>query len=290
MLCETLQLSLSGYHAWKKRAPSPRAQSDQTLTHQIALIHQQSRRTYGSPRVSQALRSQGRRVGRRRVARLMREQQLVGRCRRPRKPRTTDSRHGGPIARNRLRHMPALTGPDQVWAGDITYLRTGEGWLYVAAFIDLYSRKIVGWACSHCLDTTLCLAALQRALRERDAPEGLVLHTDRGVQYASLAYRQALDQFGFLRSMSRKANCYDNAFIESFWSTLKTEWTDKHRFATRAEAELALFDYIETFYNPVRLHSSLGYLSPRDFEQQTLFPPNPQPTTDRPAAKSACHN
>jgi transposase InsO family protein len=211
----------------------------------------------------------------------MRQQQLAGRSRRRRKPRTTDSRHGGPIARNRLKELPAVTRPNQVWAGDITYLRTEEGWVYVAAFIDLFSRRIVGWACSHCLDATLCLEALQRALRERNAPEGLVLHTDRGVQYASLEYRHALDQLGFLRSMSRKANCYDNAFIESFWSTLKTECAEERRFATRAAAELAVFDYIETFYNPVRLHSSLGYLSPREFEQQIMFPSNPQPMTDQ---------
>ena len=197
----------------------------------------------------------------------MREQQLVGRCRRRRKPRTTDSRHGGPIAQNLLRDEQLVaTRTDQIWVTDITYVETGEGWLYVAALLDLYSRRIVGWACGDSLDTTLCTKALRRALQQRHPPAGLLHHSDRGVQYTSFEYRDALVAHGLKRSMSRKGNCYDNAFIESFWSTLKVECTDRERFATRGQAELAIFDYIETFSNPVRLHSSLGYLSPREFE------------------------
>ena len=197
----------------------------------------------------------------------MRDQQLVGRCRRRRKPRTTDSRHGGPIAPNLLRDQQILaTRIDQIWVTDITYVETGEGWLYVAALLDLYSRRIVGWACGHSLETTLCTNALERALQQRHPPAGLLHHSDRGVQYTAFEYRDVLAAYGLQRSMSRKGNCYDNAYIESFWSTLKEECTERQRFATRRQAELAIFDYIETFYNPVRLHSSLGYLSPREFE------------------------
>lgn len=276
LLCEALDLSKSGYHAWKARPPSPRAQADQQLAREIALVHQRSRRTYGSPRVRQQLRLQGQRVGRRRVVRLMRAQQLAGRSRRRRRPKTTDSRHGGPIARNLLRDQPQATQPNQIWVTDITYVRTDQGWLYVAALLDLFSRRIVGWACGEHLDASLCIQALQRALQQRRPALGLIHHSDRGVQYASHEYRQALTQAGFTRSMSRQGNCYDNAFIERFWSTLKTECTERQTFATRAEAELALFDYIETFYNPVRLHSSLGFRSPRDFEEgspRTFTPP-----------------
>jgi transposase InsO family protein len=242
------------------------------------LIHARSRRTYGGPRVHQQLRQQGHRIGRGRVARLMRENKLTGRCRQRRKPRTTDSRHGGPIAENLLRDHPPVTEANQVWVTDITYVRTGEGWIYVAAVLDLHSRRIVGWACADNLDAALCTKALKRALRHRQPAAGLIHHSDRGVQYASLEYRVALDQAGLTRSMSRKGNCYDNAFIESFWSTLKTECTTRETFATRAEAEFKLFDYIETFYNPLRLHSSLGYRSPRDFEQCSPRINNPPPT------------
>jgi putative transposase len=276
LLCEALELSPSGYHAWKLRPPSARAQTDRRLSTEIALAHARSRCTYGSPRVRQVLRQQGCRVGRRRVARLMRAQQLAGRCRQRRRPRTTDSRHGGPIAANLLRAKPTITRRDQVWVTDITYIPTQEGFLYLAALLDLHSRKIVGWACRDHLDTTLCTAALHQALRQRRPGAELIHHSDRGVQYAALEYRQAIQQAGLTRSMSRKGNCYDNAFIESFWSTLKTECTARQRFATRAAAELAIFDYIETFYNPIRLHSALAFRSPCDFES---VPPEPRPVT-----------
>ncbi len=254
--------------------PSTHAQTDQSLRGEIALIHARSRRTYGSPRVRQQLRKQGRQIGRRRVARLMRQSALVGRSRSRRKPRTTDSRHGGPIAANLLREKPLVSKIDQIWVTDITYIPTEEGFLYVAALLDLHSRRIVGWACSNNLETTLCANALTNALRHRRPTSKLIHHSDRGVQYASLEYRQSLAKAGLSRSMSRKGNCYDNAFIESFWSTLKTECTARRTFAKRADAELAIFDYIETFYNPIRLHSSLGYRSPRDFENAP-----PEPTT-----------
>ena len=222
----------------------------------------------------QELRKQGRKIGRRRVARLMRQARLVGRCRKRRQPRTTDSRHGGPIAANLLREKPVLTRIDQIWVTDITYIPTEEGFLYVAALLDLHSRRIVGWACGDNLETTLCTKALKSALRHRRPSAELIHHSDRGVQYASLEYRESLVKAGLTRSMSRKGNCYDNAFIESFWSTLKTECTARQTFATRADAEFAIFDYIETFYNPIRLHSSLDYHSPRDFENAP-----PEPTT-----------
>jgi transposase InsO family protein len=218
----------------------------------------------------------------------MRQSHLAGRSRRRRQPKTTDSRHGGPIAPNLLRGSLVVTQPNQIWVTDITYLRTDEGWLYLAAHLDRYSRRIVGWAVSDHLDTTLCTQALQRALQHRQPPAGLIHHSDRGVQYTALEYREALATAGLTRSMSRAGNCYDNAFIESFWSTLKTECTDRQRFATRAAAELAVFDYIETFYNPTRLHSSLGYRSPRDCEQCSPRTNHHSPAA--PPAKSACLN
>jgi transposase InsO family protein len=288
LLCEALGLSRSGYYAWKKRPPSARRQSDQELTRQIGLIYHKSRRTYGSPRIRQELRKEGLKVGRRRISRLMRQSQISGRSRRRRRPRTTDSRHGGPIAPHRLKELAAPKGIDQIWVGDLTYVQTGEGWLYVAAFLDLYSRRVVGWAASHCLDSALCLLALQRALRLRRPSKGLIVHTDRGVQYASREYRAALQKHGLIASMSRKANCYDNAHMESFWSTLKADCIEDACFATRAQADHAIFDYIETFYNARRSHSSLAYQSPRQFEQcspQTAHHP-PHATASLPA----CHN
>jgi len=218
----------------------------------------------------------------------MRQSQLAGRTRCRRKPKTTDSRHGGPVAPHLLRDHPGATRPNQIWVTDITYLRTDEGWLYLAAHLDRFSRRIVGWAVSDNLDTTLCTTALQRALQHRRPPAGLIHHSDRGVQYTALEYREALDRADLTRSMSRQGNCYDNAFIESFWSTLKAECTDRQRFATRAAAELAVFDYIETFYNPIRLHSSLGYRSPRDFE--TCSPRTNHPSPPVPKTKSTCLN
>lgn len=265
LLCELLTVSRSGFYKWKKPRPSRRAHADIALAAQVAQAHRGSRHTYGAPRVVRELRAQGVRTSKRRCARLLRAQGLQGRCRRRAKPRTTDSRHGQPPAPNRLAERPPPTGPDQVWVTDITYIETGEGWLYLAAILDLWSRRIVGWACAPTMHSSLVLCALARALKDRRPAAGLLHHSDRGSQYDYVA---ALEAAGVERSMSRAGNCYDNAAIESFWSTLKLDTLiDKLIPATRAAAELVVFDYIETFYNPTRRHSSLDYLSPVAFEK-----------------------
>jgi len=267
-LCEHLEVSSSGYYDWHKRllCPGPRAAENQTLAHEIDQIHAQSRQTYGSPRVVEELRKKGRRHGRNRVARLMKEKGLCGRQKGRHRVQTTDSNHDEPIAPNRLAEASKATAPNQLWVADITYIETKEGWLYLAAILDLYSRKIVGWAMSERIDTSLVLKALAMALLHRTPPANLLFHSDRGVQYASGDYRQALSQAGFLASMSRRGNCYDNATMESFWSTLKLELVYRRDFQTRTQARTQIFDYIETFYNRQRAHSALDYHSPVDFE------------------------
>jgi len=269
-LCGNLNLSPSGYYDWKKRqvCPSPRASQDQILKKQIEKIHAKSRQTYGSPRIQTALLKEGHRHGRNRIARLMQEEGLYGRQKRRYRVQTTDSNHDEPIAPNRLAQAPEPMEINQIWVADITYIWTGEGWLYVAAVLDLYSRKIVGWAMSEFIDTSLVLKALAMALLHRKPPRDLLFHSDRGVQYASKDYRRALAQGGLVASMSRKGNCYDNACIESFWSTLKLELIYRRDFTTRSQARAAIFDYIECFYNPQRIHTSIGGLSPIDFELQ----------------------
>jgi transposase InsO family protein len=266
LLCETLGVSRSGYYAWAKRR-SARAQANERLLGQIQTIHAQSRATYGSPRVTQSLRLAGENVGHNRVARLMRQAGLVGRQKRRYRVRTTDSNHDQPIVPNRLgRATPSRA--DQVWVSDLTYVPTDEGWLYVAGVLDRCSRYLVGWAMGSTLDTSLPLSALRMALNRRRPQPGLIHHSDRGVQYASGAYRDALAEHGAVASMSRKANCYDNAAMESFWSTLKHELVYRRRFATREQARTAIFDYIEGFYNRSRMHSALGYKSPLDYETE----------------------
>jgi putative transposase len=267
-LCGNLDVSPSGYYDWRKRHafPGPHAVENQTLIKQIKVIHARSRKTYGSPRVVDALRQQGCRHGRNRIARLMKQAGLCGRQKGRYRVQTTDSHHDQPIAPNRLAQAPKATAPNQLWVADITYIETQEGWLYLAAILDLYSRKIVGWAMSERIDTTLVLNALAMALLHRHPPSQLLLHSDRGVQYASADYRQALSQAGLVASMSRKGNCYDNAFIESFWSTLKLELVFRATFATHRQARSEIFDYIECFYNRQRSHSALNYRSPVDFE------------------------
>lgn len=268
LLCELLTVSRSGFYQWKKPRPSRRAHTDIALAAQVAQAHRDSRRTYGAPRVVRELRAQGVRISKRRCARLLHAQGLQGRCRRRGKPRTTDSRHGQLPAPNRLAALPPPTGPDQIWVTDITYLETGEGWLYLAAILDLWSRRIVGWACAPTLHASLVLCALARALQNRRPAAGLLHHSDRGVQYVCDDYLAALHAAGLERSMSRAGNCYDNATMESFWSTLKLDTAiDQLIPSTRSAAELVVFDYIETFYNPTRRHSSLDYLSPVAFEK-----------------------
>ena len=270
--CELLEVAPSGYYRWRQRRPSQRQCADATLAAQITLAHEASRGTYGVPRIVEELRAAGTRTSKRRCARLMRSQGLRGRKKHARQPRTTDSRHTQPLAPHLLAQQPAPTGPNQCWLTDITYLKTAAGWLYLAAILDLWSRKIVGWACAPTLHASLVLAALAKALQQRQPTAGLLHHSDRGSQYVDEDYLRALHAAGIVRSMSRAGNCYDNAAMESFWSTLKTDTgLDEAIPATRHQTELAVFDYIETFYNPTRRHSSLGYLSPMAFEkQQTL--------------------
>ena len=267
-LCQLLKVSPSGFYAWQQRRdqPGPRALANQTLTGQITTVFAESRQTYGSPRVQQALRQQDCHHGRNRIARLMRTAGLYGRQKGRYRLRTTDSNHDQPIAPNHLAQVPKATAPNQIWVMDITYIQTGEGWLYVAAVLDLYSRKIVGWAMSHRIDTALVLQALAMALLHRQPPAKLLCHSDRGVQYAAADYRHALTRAGLIASMSRKGNCYDNATMESFWSTLKWELIYRREFATHQQARTEIFDYIECFYNPKRLHSALNFRSPVDFE------------------------
>ena len=271
LLCELLGVAPSGYYRWRPGRTSRRQCEDTVLAAQIVAAHAASRGTYGAPRLVEELRAAGTCTSRRRCARLMRAQGLRGRKAHRRRPRTTDSRHRQPVAANLLAQRPAPLGPNQCWLTDITYLPTAEGWLYLAAILDRWSRRIVGWACGPTLHASLVLAALADALTRRRPPAGLLHHSDRGSQYVDGDYLRALAAAGFERSMSRAGNCYDNAAMESFWSTLKTDTgLDTAIPASRRHAELAVFDYIETFYNPTRRHSSLGYLSPVAFEQQKL--------------------
>ena len=269
-LCAALEVSPSGYYDWVQRRiePGPRARENAQLMEQIQRIHLDSRQTYGSPRIQQVLLKSGCSHGRNRIARLMRQQGLWGRVKGRFKVRTTDSNHDQPVAPNRLAELAAPTAPNKIWVADITYIDTDEGWLYLAGVMDCYSRRIVGWAMDEHIDTQLVLAAWNMAQIHRQPPPQLILHSDRGCQYASAQFRQALAQCQCLPSMSRKACCYDNAAMESFWSTLKQELIYRRSFKTRAEARHAIFDFVETFYNRRRLHSSLQYLCPVDFENQ----------------------
>jgi transposase InsO family protein len=268
LLCAILGVSRSGYYRWRQHRPSARRRRDAELAALIAAAHRKGRGSYGAPRIVKELRDQDTPVSQRRCARLMRELGLKGKKRHRRKPRTTDSRHGRPVPENRLAAQPAPSGPNQQWVTDITFLQTREGWLYLAVILDLWSRLVVGWACAVTLQASLVLAALNRALQQRRPPAGLLHHSDRGSQYVDDDYVRALADHQIERSMSRRGNCYDNAFAESFFSSLKTE-TDLADVvpATRYEAELVAFDYIETFYNRTRRHSSLGFLSPVAFEK-----------------------
>jgi putative transposase len=269
-LCEALEASPSGYYDWQERrlCPGPRALENQALAKAIKQLHKESRETYGSPRILMELRKKGARHGRARIGRLMQLEGLCGRQKGPYRVQTTDSHHDQPIAPNLLAQAPKATAPNQIWVADITYIQTQEGWLYLAAVLDLYSRRVVGWAMSPRIDTALVLNALAMALLHRNPPANLLFHSDRGVQYASGDYRRALAQAGLVASMSRKGNCYDNATMESFWSTLKFELVYRRDFASLNQARDQIFNYIEAFYNRQRSHSALGYLSPVDFELQ----------------------
>jgi transposase InsO family protein len=269
-LCEVFELSRSGYYAWLKRKPSRRQQADQELLPHVQEAYEEGRGAYGSPRVTRELKQGPHRCGRHRVARLMRQAGLRGEQKAAFRPRTTDSDHALPMAPNRLKDAPPPQAPDQVWVSDITYIATVQGWLYLAVVMDLCSRKIVGWALANHLKTPLVTEALRRALSARRPKPGLVHHSDRGVQYASGDYQNLLAAWQMLPSMSAQGNCYDNAAAEAFFSTLKRELIHRQCWGSQAEVELALFDYLESFYNRKRLHSSLGYCSPAQFERSLV--------------------
>lgn len=271
-LCEALGVSVSGYYAWRKRTPSQHEQSDARLLKAIEVAYQAGRGLYGSPRIHAALRQQGWGCSRKRVARLMRQHGIYSRRRPKRRVMTTDSRHQRPIAPNLLRRDFSADAPNQKWVGDIMGIWTDEGWLYLAALLDTYSRFIVGWAMSAYRDEALVTHALHMALARRDRPQPthLIQHTDRGSQYTADNYLALLKAQGIQVSMSDKGDPYDNAMIESFFSTLRAELTDLERFTTRQAARTALFEFIEVFYHRQRLHSSLGYLSPAAFETAHL--------------------
>ena len=268
-MCEQLGVSRSGYYAWKRRPESERRRSDRALAEVVSVVHRDSRGTYGSPRVHAELRARGQRVSRKRVARVMGEHGLAARRRR-RFVATTDSRHQQPVAPNVLERRFTPDQPNSTWVTDITYVGTRQGWLYLAVVLDLFSRRVVGWSMSQNIDRHLVLGALDMALHGRQPPRGLLHHSDRGSQYASADYRQALAARGIECSMSRKGNCWDNAVVESFFSTLKQELVYTTDFATHEQARLALFEYIEVFYNRQRRHSTLGYVSPVQFELAAL--------------------
>lgn len=265
LMCRLLGVSKSGFYAWRDRPESPRSRADARLAVEVAAVHARSRGRYGSPRVHAELRAQGVRVGRKRVERLMREHGLRARGRR-RFRTTTDSRQPAPIAPNLLERNFDATAPNQVWVTDVTYVWTHEGWLYLAAIIDLYARRVVGWAVSERNDTGLALEALSKATTARRPPPGLIHHSDRGSPYASAEYRRALAVHGIVASMSRKGDCWDNAVAESFFSTLKVELVHDVDYDSRTAALSSLGEYIERFYNTQRRHSRLGYLSPIEFE------------------------
>lgn len=272
LMCRVLGVSVSGFYAARQREPSQRAQQDQVLRLQVRAVHRWSRRRYGAPRVHRELVTRGTRVGKKRVARLMREDGLVGR--RPRRfVRTTQARAGDLVAPNRLARqfgVDQVPGPNRVWVSDLTYVPTREGWLFLAIVLDLASRRVVGWAMRETLEEDLALAALRMALTDRRPSPGLLHHSDRGSQYTGGAYQALLAAHGLVASMSKKGDCWDNAVAESFFATLEVELILEADWSTRAAARQAIFAYLETWYNRERRHSSLGYRSPVQYEAELL--------------------
>lgn len=272
LMCRVLEVSPSGYYAWRKRSPSAHAIADERLMLNVRIAFTRSHKTYGSPRVHQELRAEGTRVAKKRVARLMREDGLVAR-RRKRGVRTTDSTHSHPIAPNRLDRQFDVNGVrelNRVWVSDITYIPTREGFLFLAAVLDLASRRLVGWSMQDTLEAELALAALRMAITRRGPTPGLLHHSDQGVQYACDDYQQLLVAHGMEASMSKKGDCWDNAVAESFFSTLELELITRSDWKTRDEARRAVFEFIETWYNLERRHSTLGYRSPVTYEREVL--------------------
>lgn len=269
-LCSLLDVSPSGYYQWRLSRPGPRALADQQLLAHIQKAFVQNRQTYGSPRMTRLLKRQQISCSENRVARLMRAHQLRAKSKRPFRPRTTDSRHLYGAAPNRLKGQ-SLSRINQAWAADITYIQAGSRWVYLAAVMDLFSRRVVGWSIGYSLHTSLVKEALQQALALRHPAAGLLHHSDRGFQYASSAFKALLATYQIIPSMSQPGNCYDNAIMESFWSTLKSELVHRCSFTDLPHASRAIDDYIENFYNPKRLHSALDFHSPVDFEQLSTY-------------------
>jgi transposase InsO family protein len=263
-MCEVMKVSRSGYYAWERRQPSLRQRGNEELLRQIREIHHQSRSLYGSPRITAELKRQGYRCGKKRVARIMKEHSIRGAVKKRRFRRTTDSRHPYALASNLLIDRRQVEG---VWASDMTFVPTSEGWLYVAVVMNVKSRKIIGMGMSDKLSQELASDALRDAVGRQSPPEGLIHHSDRGRQYASYAYQELLREYGLIPSMSRSGNCYDNAYVESFFGTLKTELVYGERYRSRLEARLSIFEYVEVFYNRQRIHSALGYRSPEQYEK-----------------------
>lgn len=265
LLCKAFNVSLSGYYDWRKRPMSERQRKDLVLLTNIRTIHKENYQSYGRERMTDELRDLGFTVSEKRVSRLMKENNIKV-IRTHAFKKTTDSDHTFNVAPNLLDGDFTTTGPNQKWAGDISYIKTAEGWLYLAVVIDLYSRRVIGWATSKRLKRKLVIDALQRAIALRQPPEGVIFHSDRGSQYCSHDYQKLLRKYGFKASMSGKGNCYDNAAVETFFKSLKAELIWRMKLETREQAEKALFGYINRFYNPKRRHSYLGNISPMQFE------------------------
>jgi transposase InsO family protein len=264
-MCKLLNVSRSGYYAWRNRPESRRSRQNRALEDKIRVLHKASHCIYGSPRVHRDLVEAGVRCGKNRVARIMRNAGIRSRTKKKFKA-TTNSKHNFPVAPNLLKQNFTVQSSDQVWVGDITYVLTDEGWLYLAVLLDLYNREVVGWAASARMTRQLTIDALTMALGKRDPGQGLLHHTDRGSQYASTDYQKILKEHEIVCSMSRKGNCYDNAVAESFFARLKSEWVNHQRYLSRFEAIQSLFYYIEIFYNRKRRHSSIDYVTPQEYE------------------------
>ena len=268
-MCRVLEVSRSGYYGWKRQPQGKRQKDNEKILMEIRESHKNSNRAYGSPRITEDLQANGTKCGENRVARLMKKNGIAGRAAKKFKA-TTDSKHSFPVAGNLLKQNFAAQKPNTVWVSDITYIWTLEGWLYLAVILDLYSRQVVGWAMNDRLTSDFVIRALYQAIGRRNPGPCCIFHSDRGVQYASTDFRNVLNSHGFIQSMSRKGNCYDNAVAESFFHTLKIEHVYDYRYETRADAKQSIFDYIEMFYNRQRRHSALGYRSPVSFELEAM--------------------
>jgi putative transposase len=269
LMCKDLRVTSSGYYAWREREESEHARRDRQLAVKIRTFHEASRGTYGSPRIHEDLVEDGEAVGRNRVARIMQQEGLTGKA--PRRfRRTTDSKHNLPVAENIVDRDFSPEAPNQIWAADISYVRTWEGWLYLAVVVDLFSRRVVGWAIAEHMLTELTLDALMMAVDQRQPLAGLIHHSDRGSQYASHDYQDALDAQGMLCSMSRKGDCWDNSVVESFFGTLKEDLIYRQSWPTKSQAKHAIAEYIACFYNSHRRHSYIDNISPNEYERRAL--------------------